>query len=147
MIFMRWDVEFPRKVLWVSRHKPLNAELKFLEKKLGKYELEILNKPIPSAEWLLENKIKPEKIDIVIPVLPLSIVARLTELSRRHNFQIWWADMQLLHNDKSIVCPEFDPDRDAMVEGRDEKGNKIYRHYRFRTFKRIKKIKLELEDI
>jgi len=136
-----------KKVLWVSRHMPLLAQLKELGRKLGRYELKIVNKPIPSAEWLLKEQILPNKIDIVIPVLPLSMIARLCELSRMHGFQVWWTEMQLLHNDVDMKCREFLAERDTMLEGRDEKGNKIYRHYRFKSFKKIRSIRLELEEI
>lgn len=136
-----------KKVLWVSRHRPLNAELRFIKEKLGDYELKIWDKKVPSAEWLINHLIIPEKIDIVIPVLPLSIIARLSELSERYGYEIWFAEMELLHNDKVFPCEEYNADTDTVVDGIDIDGNRIYRHYRFKTFKRILRIGFDLEDI
>lgn len=136
-----------KKILWVSRHPVLPVQFDFLSKKFGGVSIRIFSKKVPSAEWLYENEIKEGGYDIVIPVLPLSIVARLVELSRRYGFEVWWSEMELLHNDTSRECPEYNPSSDAMVEGYDVDGKLIFRHYRFKAFKRIKAIRLELEDV
>lgn len=136
-----------KTILWVSRHQPLPVQIRFLEEKLGDFFLEVYPKKVPSADWLVENIIQPKRIDIIIPVLPLSITARLVELGKKHGFQVWWSQMELLHDDYSEKCPEFNEDRDTMVPGVDAQGRKIWRHYRFQKFKKVKEVKLVLEDV
>jgi len=136
-----------KRVLWVSRHGMLPAQAGFLFEKLRNFRVEFFRDKVPSAEWLVENVILPKEIDIVIPVLPLSMVARLVELGKKHGFEVWWAQMELLHNDYSEECPEFDRERDAMVPGVDSEGRRMWRHYRFRGFYRVKEVKLELEEV
>lgn len=144
-------VDGKRVVIWLSRHKPLKAQLDFIVNKLGSVTLRIVRARAPNAEYVYENYVR-EYIEkgykvVLIPVLPLSMIARLTELSRKYGFEMWWANTELLHNDKSENCPEYNPDTDAMVPGVDIDGKPIYRHYRFRKFQRIKKIELVLEDV
>lgn len=136
-----------KTVLWVSRHEILPAQALLLSEKLGDFKIVMFRDKVPSAEWLLKNVILPREVDIVIPVLPLSIIAKLFDLSKRYGFEIWWAQMELLHNDYSKDCPEFDHKRDTMVLGVDLGGKRIWRHYRFKGFYRVKGIKIELEEV
>ena len=135
------------KVLWVSRHGILPAQAKFLMRKFKSFKIEFFRDKVSSAEWLVKNVVLPKEIDVVIPVLPLSMVARLVELGKKLNFEVWWAQMELLHNDYEEKCQNFDDDRDVMVPGLDSEGKKIWRHYRFKGFYRIKEVKLELEEV
>lgn len=134
------------KILWVSRHTPLRAQIEYLRDRLGDVDVKVFSKRVPSAEWLLENVVKPGGYGYIIPVLPMSIIARLVELSKRHGFALLWADMELLHNDYSEECAEYDPDRDAMVPGIDSRGRRMWRHYRFNGFKKIKDVRIEFEE-
>ena len=138
-----------KNVLWVSRHEMLPVQMKFLAEKLKHFTVEFFRDTVPSAEWLVENVILPKKIDIVIPVLPLSMIARLVELSKKHGFEVWWAQMELLHNDyeEAPPCPDFNSDTDTMVPGLDSNDNRIWRHYRFKAFYRVKEVKLVLEEV
>ena len=136
-----------KNVLWVSRHGMLPAQMRFLAEKLGNFNVEFYNGMVPSAEYLVENVIVPKGINIVIPVLPLSMIARLVELSKKHGFEVWWAQMELLHNDYEETCPDFDEETDAMVPGVDANGRKMWRHYRFKGFHRVREVKLVLEEV
>ena len=79
-------------VLWVSRHQPLRAQIEELEKKLGPVEVWQLSGTIPSAEFIVDV-VKKTKAQYVVPVLPLSMIARLSELSKK-GFTVLWAEMQ-----------------------------------------------------
>ena len=136
-----------KNVLWVSRHEMLPVQMKFLAEKLKHFTVEFFRDTVPSAEYLVENVIVPKGINIVIPVLPLSMIARLVELSKKHGFEVWWAQMELLHNDYEETCPDFDEETDAMVPGVDANGRKMWRHYRFKAFYRVKEVKLVLEEV
>ncbi len=139
-------VDVKPRVLWVSRHVPLAAQLKYLESRLGDYDIKVFANKVPSAEWLVENVVVPGGYRYVIAVLPLSIIARLAELQGRHGFTLLRADMELLHNDYSDKCSVFDWERDVMVPGVDAGGRRMWRHYRFKGFKKIKRIELVLEE-
>jgi len=140
-----------KTVLWIYKHEILPAQALLLSEKLGDFKIVMFRDKVPSAEWLLKNVILPREVDIiVIPVLPLSIIARLFDLSKRYGFEIWWAQMELIHIDYSENCPEFDHKRDIMVPGVNLGGKRIWRHYRFKGFYRvkgIKGIKMELERV
>ena len=135
------------RVLWVSRHDLLPAEEEFLKARLGNIEIIQYTDKVPSAEWLYENVIKKLQIRYVLPVLPLSMVARLVELGKREGFTVLWSVMELLHNDYSEDCPEYEPAMDAMVPGRDAEGRKMWRHYRFKEIKKIEALELRLSPL
>jgi hypothetical protein len=82
-------------VLWVSRHPPLPAQLRELEKKLGPIKLERLSSPIPSAEYVI-GKAEELCARVIIPVLPMSFIARIVEYARQHGFVVLYAKMQLV---------------------------------------------------
>jgi hypothetical protein len=86
-------------VLWVSRHPPLPAQIKELEKRLGPVRLERLSGPIPSAEYVIE---KAEELcaGAIIPVLPMSFTARIVEHSRQRGIIVLYARMQLIFEAK-----------------------------------------------
>ena len=122
----------------MSRHTPLPAQLNFLRRVLGNFKLIIYAQRIPNAEFAVELARKV-RADIIIPVLPLSFIARLCEASKRENFEVWWAEMHLIHQCTQTPCPDYNPNTDVIMPPN--------RHFRFKTFKRIKEIRLVLEDI
>ena len=135
----------PVRILWVSRHNPLPIQLETLAKLFKHFTLKFFNDKVPSAEWLVENVVLSSKIDIVIPVLPLSIIARLVELSKKHNFQVWWAEMECVGLRDTPILD--DPKREVVLPTIDRNGKPMYRVMRFKRFNKIKAIKLEMEPI
>ena len=75
-------------VLWVSRHDPLPVQIQRLKEKLGEFSLIKVSGKIPSAQWLWNNvisgKVKAGFRVYVVPVLPLSFIAELCNLSKQH---------------------------------------------------------------
>jgi len=124
-------------VLWVSRHEPLEAQRLELKRKLGDVTLVIYKEKVPNAEFVIEMA-KKVHAKYIVPVLPLSFIARLCELARHKGITILWAEMELLHSDRPEPCKEYDPYRDTIVAPN--------RHYRFRGFKKIKRVELVLEE-
>jgi len=68
-------------VLWVSRHPPLKAQIEELEKRLGSIVVYQMSGMIPNAEVVAEEAVKLNA-KYVIPVLPLSMIARLSEFAK-----------------------------------------------------------------
>jgi len=138
-------------VLWVSRHSPLPEQLNKLTQYLRNYKLVMIRERIPNAEWLYNNYIKP-LLDqnhrvIVIPVLPLSIIARLVELAKQYHFEIWYAKMNEIYRTNDISKAELvlseAPERRTIMQYADG----IVKVYEFEDFYRVKEIKIELEKI
>ena len=125
-------------VLWVSRHPPLPAQLEELERKLGGVVVYQLSGTIPNAEYVVE-KARELNAKYIVPVLPLSMIARLTELSKRHGFTVLWAEMQQVSQGTGTP-PEIDKAREVIVE-----AHGTWKVMRFKQFHKIKAVKLELE--
>ena len=134
-------------VLWLSRHPPLKVQLETLKAKLGNVELKIYNKPLGTVEEATKL-VEQYKAKYVVPVLPLSFIARLVEESKKKDFVVLWAEMELLHNCKEgVKCKDYDPNQDSIVKTKDmQTGEEFFRHYRFRGFKILKAIKFETEE-
>jgi len=135
-------------VLWVSRHKPLKAQLEELEKKLGKYRLEVLSGPIPNSEFVIK-KVEELHACVVIPVLPLSFIARIVESARQRGFTVLYAKMQLVFeavkSDSEAVKHAWklvreQPDRRTAVDYVDR-----FRVFEFVGFEKIIDVKVVTE--
>jgi len=132
------------KVLWVSRHKMLGRQLNHIISKFPEVDFLEFRGKVESAESLVEDLVLPEKVDIVIPVLPLSIIARLVELGNKHGFEVWWAEMeQVAVLDHEPREGEYDKYCETYIKG----AEGTYKIMRFKQFHRIKKISLELEPV
>ena len=129
-------------VLWVSRHPPLPAQLEELERKLGGVVVYQLSGTIPNAEYVVE-KAKELNAKYIVPVLPLSMIARLSELSRREGFTVLWAEMQQVKILSSEPKPgkDYDPESETYIKGIEG----TYKIMRFVRFHKIRAVRLELE--
>ena len=128
----------PERVLWVSRHPPLPKQIEALESKLGEIDIIQLKGVIPNAEYVI-NEANRYGAKYIVPVLPLSFIARLCDLARKNSITVLWSQMKLLHNNcPGEGCPEFNDKTDTIVSPG--------RHYRFEKFYVIKGVKLELEE-
>jgi len=125
-----------KKILWLSRHEPLPAQIKYLREKFGEIEIEKRQEIVRDAKHVIEI-IKETGAEIVIPVLPQSIVMRVAEQCAQENIMLLRADMELLH-ECDPACSKFRKDEDTWVNGR---------HYRFKEFKKLKEIKIIEEPL
>jgi len=129
------------RVLWVSRHPPLPAQLRELERVYGRIDIKIASKSFPAADDVVKAA-REWGADVIVPVLPLSFVARLCEVARREGFTVLWAEMQSLHTPcPEAPCKDFSKDTDVILPGPPS------RHFRFKRFQRIKAVRLELEPV
>ncbi len=89
------DPEPVTVVLWVSRHKPLPVQIQRLKEKLGNIRIIQVDGTVPNAETVVEIAQK-HNAKIIVPVLPLSFIARLVELSKRYGFTVLYAKMEAI---------------------------------------------------
>jgi len=82
-------------VLWASRHPPLPVQVDALKAKLGRVKILQVSGVIPNAEWLM-NQAKQVKAEIIVPVLPLSFIARLVELAKKEGVTVLWPQMKVV---------------------------------------------------
>jgi len=125
-----------KKILWLSRHDPLPAQIKYLKEKLGDIEIEKKSVIVKDANHAM-SLIKETNADIVIPVLPQSVIMHIAPQCAQENILLLRADMELLH-ECDPVCQYFYKSTDTWVNGR---------HYRFKEFKKLKEIKIIEEPL
>jgi len=136
-----------RKILWISRHKPLPAQIEYLKKKLGDFELIQYPSPLATAQHAVDL-VKKVKADYVIPVLPMTFIIHLVQEAKKHKFTVLRAEMETLHNCREYPCPEYNPDTDTIMQSKDlTTGEVIYRHFRFKCFKILKDIVFVEEEL
>ena len=133
-------------VLWISRHKPLKSQIRYLRNKLGYFELIIHDKPLSTASDAVKLA-KQYNADYVVPVLPLTFIMHLVHEAKKQNFTVLRANMENIHNCKVYPCPEYNSYTDTIMQSKDfNTGQVIYRHFRFKNFKIIKDIVVVEED-
>jgi hypothetical protein len=115
------------KILWLSRHKPLPAQIAELERLFGNVMVTIDPKPFSSAEEIVA-RFRAGGYDEMVVVAPLSVIAHLTEMG----IQPLWAEM------KQIPAPSHDYTREVEANGR---------WYRFERFRRIKEVQIIFSDV
>ena len=135
-------------VLWVSRHEPVPIQLRVLREKLGDVAVVTLTGVIPNAEYVAE-KAREVGARYVVPVLPLSFIARLAELAPSYGFTVLYSRMRLLAEAKKgddralgelLKAHAEAPDRRAIVEYAD-----CYRLFEFERFEVLKRVEVVTE--
>ena len=123
------------KVAWVSRHRPLNSQIKTLKEKLGDIQIVHINKTFADYREVL-NTIKETGAKYAVVVLPLSMIALLVG----DKDVTWLYSVMLAVHDNCMGegCPLFNPDTDVFMPPN--------RHLRFYEFKKIKDVRMILED-
>ena len=120
-----------KRVLWVSRHDVLPAQKKWLGEKLGVTEVVKDAQPFSGAEEIAQ-RFRDGNYDEIVVVAPLSVMGKLTELGVRP----LWAEM------KEVGSEAFDAASDVLLE-----SSTKTRHMRFVTFRRVKRLVLEFEEV
>jgi hypothetical protein len=116
-----------KKILWLSRHRPLPAQIAELERIFGHVTVTMDPQPFSSAEEIMA-RFRAGGYDEMVVVAPLSVIARLIEMG----IKPLWAEM------KQIPSPSPDPSREVEANGR---------WYRFERFRRIAKVQIVFDDL
>ena len=119
------------------------AQVRALEEKLSAIEIWQLAGVIPSAEFVIERAIELGA-KYIIPVLPLSFIARLVELSRKHGFTVLFARMREIHRgsreEAEKLVKEVPEKRTAV-----EYSGGMWRVWEFEKFEKVVKIEVVTE--
>ena len=129
-------------VLWVSRHPPLHSQIKELERKLSSIVIYQMSGLIPNAEVVAEEAVKLNA-RVVVPVLPLSMIARLSELAK--TFTVLLARMENIASVK-----DFEEAKRLVSESPGLRTLATYadgtvRVFEFKRFERLLRIELVTE--
>lgn len=130
-------------VLWVSRHLPLPAQIEALKEKLGGFELYQLDHA-PNAEYVLE-KARELRAKIIVPVLPLSMIARLAEGAREHGFTVLFARMEPVALVKTVEEAAKLVAEKPMHRTMTTYADGTVRVFEFRRFERLVEVKVVTE--
>jgi hypothetical protein len=133
-------------VLWVSRHPPLPAQIRALEERFSGIVVYQMSGVIPNAEAVAEAA-KKLNANIIIPVLPLSMIARLAELSKQNKFTVLIAKMN------NIATTRDPAEAQRLVQEAPEKrtiatyADGTIRVFEFERFEKLVEVKLVTEPL
>jgi hypothetical protein len=133
-------------VLWVSRHPPLPAQIAELERKFNSIVIYQMSGVIPNAEVIIEVA-KKLNANIIVPVLPLSMIARLAELSKQNKFTVVIAKMN------SIATTRDPSEVQRLVAEKPEArtmatyADGVIRVLEFERFEKLVEVKLVTEPL
>ena len=132
------------KVLWVSRHPPIPAQIRELDRVFNGTTIYQLTGRIPNAEYI-DEVAKTLNIKYIVAVLPLSMIARLTEIAEKRWYRVLWAEMEEIKQIDREPVPgkDYDPDREVWIRGYEG----TFKIMRFKKFHRIKRIVMEMEEV
>ena len=133
-------------VLWVSRHPPLPAQITELERKFGGVVVYQVSGVIPNAEAIIEIARK-YSAEVIVPVIPLSMIARLAELSKQNKFTVLIAKMN------NIATTKDPNEAKRLVSERPEArtvstyADGLIRVFEFERFEKLIEVRLITEPI
>jgi len=125
----------------------LKAQVDELKRKLGDVTIVTWESKVPNAEFVI-SLAKQEGARYIVPVLPLSIIAKLVDLAKKEGITVLWAEME---QQKMMFRPpvsgkDYNPECETVVVAMNH--NRLsYKIMRFKKFHKIKSVKLELESL
>lgn len=117
------------RIIWFSRHAPLEAQRRELERLWPSHEISIDPSPFGDAADIMRRFERMGGDEVVI-VCPLSVAAKLIELGLRP----LWPDMEAVSENYALAHPE-----EAVPSPRG-------RWFRFVRFRRLVAIEMRFED-
>jgi len=134
-------------ILWASRHPPLKAQIAELERRFNALTIYQMSGVIPNAESVADVASKVNA-SVIVPILPLSMLARLTELRRQsNNFVILFAKMNCIATTKDITEAQKIIDEAPSRRSLATHADGLVRVYEFERFEKLVEIKLITEPL
>lgn len=129
------------KIAWVSRHPPLTAQLRELNRIYGPVKVVEISKTFADAREII-RKVSSIGAEVAVVVAPLSMIAVLLQEAPA----ITWlrAEMTARHECNLKDCGEFSPTTDVWLPLH---GTQRGRHMRFSHFCRLREVRVLCEPI
>lgn len=132
-------------VLWVSRHNVLPAQLDQLMQKLGSNIVVVQYlKPVPNAEFVIKLA-EALGAKYIVPVLPLSFIARLVEQGKVKGITILFARMEVVAQVNSMEEARRLVDENPLARTISTYADGTIKVHEFKGFEVIKEVKLVTE--
>lgn len=112
------------KIMWFSRHEPLPSQKKELKRIFGEDTVIVIDNRVFKNAREIKERLQEFKVDDIVVVAPLTVIKHLTEIG----IKPLWAEMK--------TCNK----REAETEANG-------RYYKFVKFRRIKRVKIEFEEL
>ena len=136
-------------VAWVSRHRPLPAQVFYLGERLHSVRMVCIDKTFRDANEVMEE-VRKVGAKYAVVVLPLSMIAQLVPLAKKEGITLLWSQMVPPENHPGPAdkcpgpgrCPVFDDGLDVWLPLH---NTEYGRHLRFAGFFKIKEVKMVLE--
>lgn len=120
-----------KRILWISRHEPLESQRKYLQGAFGEdCTISRDSNPFSSAEEVVK---RAKDYDEMVLIAPLSVVRKVVELG----IKPLWSEMEPATKETSEV----------QVQGRRERIQNKARYYKFIKFRRVESVKLEFSEL
>jgi hypothetical protein len=121
------------KILWVSKNKPLESQIRELKRHFGDdTKIDLDPNPFSSA-YTIVNRYKNGGYDEMVLIAPLSICKLITELGYKP-----------LYSEMVSASPK---DYELAVRGIGDRVRGSSRYYKFVKFKRIQSIKITFSEL
>jgi len=137
------EMERKEKVLWVSRHEPLPAQIEELRRKLGDVEIVRINRSISGVEEVVEIARK-EGARFIVPVLPLSMIARLAEY-QKDGFTVLFARMTAVATTRDMEEAKRIVAEKPKWRNTASYADGVVRVFEFQGFERLVRVELITE--
>jgi len=141
-----WGEKNKKVIMFISRHDLVGSQIDELKNKFSSAIVLQLSGKIPNAESI-HNLISILDAEYIVPILPLSIIKRLVEISKSEDYKFKVLFSEMREVGKYHTMPRYDPYSQAVVEARDENGRKIYKLYEFKRFCWLRNIILDMIPI
>lgn len=129
------------KVGWVCRHPPLKRQVEELRRLFPECEILHICRTVKDVKEVVEE-LKKAQVKVAVVVLPLSMISKILSMD---NGIVWlWSEMKMLHKCNGYGCSDYDSEKDNFLP---LCGTAEVRHVRFVGFKKIKEVKVVLEEI
>jgi len=138
------DEPNPTVVLWVSRHDPLYSQIKALKQRLGSVRIVKLSGVVPNADYVVKVA-EQYHAKVIVPVLPLSFIARLAELAPKKGVTVLFAKMEELCRTTNKKEAEALVSQNPYARTMVEYSNGIYRVWEFKGFEKLVKVEIVTE--
>lgn len=121
------------RILWVSKHQPVDSQVKELKRIFGQDAVIDLDISPFSSAHDIQRRMRKGNYDEIVLIAPLSVCKTITELG----IKPLYSEMVSCHHEAAEV----------EVEGTRERLSHKKRYYRFVKFKRLENVEIIFSEL